>query len=154
MPAGAPAVHIMSAYMRRALELAAAGVGKTGENPSVGCVIVRDDYIMGEGCTADGGRPHAEELALADAWDGARGGDVYLTLEPCAKRSTGAMSCADRLIEAGVARVVIAARDPHPYAAGIGIERLRAAGVVVEVGLLEDEARAQNAAFFAKWDKP
>jgi pyrimidine deaminase RibD-like protein len=138
--------------MRRALELAAAGVGKTGDNPSVGCVIVRDEYVMGEGATADGGRPHAEELALDDSGDGARGGEVYLTLEPCAKRSTGAMSCADRLIEAGVTRVVIAARDPHPFAAGVGIERLKAAGVVVEVGLLEADARAQNADFFAKWD--
>ena len=106
---------------------------------------------MGEGATGDGGRPHAEELALNEAIDGARGADVFVTLEPCAKRSTGAMSCADRLIEAGVTRVVIAARDPHPYAAGAGIERLRAAGVMVEVGLFEDEARAQNAAFFAKW---
>jgi len=137
--------------MRRALELAARGVGRTGDNPSVGCVIVRDDAVMGEGATGDGGRPHAEELALNEAIDGARGADVFVTLEPCAKRSTGAMSCADRLIEAGVTRVVIAARDPHPYAAGAGIERLRAAGVMVEVGLFEDEARAQNAAFFAKW---
>ena len=106
---------------------------------------------MGEGATAEGGRPHAEELALAQASEGARGGDVYVTLEPCAKRSNGALSCADRLIEAGVTRVVIAARDPHPYAAGVGIERLRAAGIVVEVGVLEAEARAQNADFFAKW---
>lgn len=137
--------------MRRALELAAPGVGKTGDNPSVGCVIVRDDTVMGEGATAEGGRPHAEELVLAQASEGARGGDVYVTLEPCAKRSTGEMSCADRLIEAGVTRVVIAARDPHPNAAGVGIERLRAAGVVVELGLFEAEVRAQNADFFAKW---
>jgi pyrimidine deaminase RibD-like protein len=106
---------------------------------------------MGEGATAEGGRPHAEELALTQASDGARGGEVFVTVEPCAKRSTGAMSCADRLIEAGVARVVIAARDPHPFAAGVGIERLRAAGVAVELGPLEAEARAQNADFFAKW---
>ena len=137
--------------MQRALELAAAGLGQTGDNPSVGCVIVRDEASMGEGATSNGGRPHAEELALAQAGEGARGGDVYVTLEPCAKRSSGAMSCADRLIEAGVARVVIAARDPHPFAAGVGIERLRAAGVTVEVGLFEAEARAQNAEFFAKW---
>lgn len=137
--------------MRRALELAARGVRRTGENPSVGCVIVKAGAIVGEGATAEGGRPHAEEVALAAAGERARGGDAYVTLEPCAKRSTGAVSCADRLIEAGVARVVIAARDPHPYAAGVGIERLRAAGVVVEIGVLEDEARAQNADFFAKW---
>jgi pyrimidine deaminase RibD-like protein len=123
------------ANMRRALELAALGVGRTGDNPSVGCVIVRDGALMGEGATAEGGRPHAEELALTQASEGARGGDVFVTLEPCAKRSTGAMSCADRLIEAGVARVVIAA------------------GVQVEVGLMEKEARAQNAGFFAKWER-
>jgi diaminohydroxyphosphoribosylaminopyrimidine deaminase/5-amino-6-(5-phosphoribosylamino)uracil reductase len=141
------------ANMRRALELAAPGVGRTGDNPSVGCVIVRDGALMGEGATAEGGRPHAEELALTQASEGARGGDVFVTLEPCAKRSTGAMSCADRLIEAGVARVVIAVRDPHPFASGVGLERLRAAGVRVEIGLLEAEARAQNAAFFASVEK-
>jgi diaminohydroxyphosphoribosylaminopyrimidine deaminase/5-amino-6-(5-phosphoribosylamino)uracil reductase len=141
----------MSTYMQRALELAAARVGKTGDNPSVGCVIVKDGVAVGEGATAEGGRPHAEELALGAAKDKARGATAYVTLEPCAKRSTGAMSCADRLIDAGVSRVVIAARDPHPYAAGVGIERLRAAGVQVEIGLFEEEARAQNADFFATW---
>lgn len=139
--------------MRRALSLAAPGVGFTGDNPSVGCVIVKGGVIVGEGATAAGGRPHAEETALPPAGD-IRGATAYVTLEPCAKRSTGAMSCADRLIGAGVARVVIAARDPHPYAAGVGIERLRAAGIAVEVGLFEAEARALNAAFFAKWGKP
>lgn len=141
----------MSAYMQRALELAAANVGKTGDNPSVGCVIVRDELVIGEGATAEGGRPHAEELALSAADERARGAIAYVSVEPCAKRSTGATSCADRLIEAGVARVVIATRDPHPLANGVGIERLRAAGVVVDLGVLEAEARAQNAAFFAKW---
>jgi pyrimidine deaminase RibD-like protein len=137
--------------MQRALELAAAGVGQTGDNPSVGCVIVKDGAVIGEGATARGGRPHAEEQALAQAGAGARGADVYVTLEPCAKRSTGGTSCADLLIGAGVTRVVIAASDPHPYAAGVGVERLRAAGVLVEHGLMEAEARAQNANFFAKW---
>jgi pyrimidine deaminase RibD-like protein len=137
--------------MRRALELAAFGVGRTGDNPSVGCVIVKDGAVAGEGATAEGGRPHAEENALAQAGLIARGASAFVTVEPCAKRSTGAMSCADRLIDAGVARVVIAARDPHPFASGVGIERLRAAGVQVEIGLMEAEARAQNAEFFAKW---
>lgn len=140
-----------AAHMRRALALAAPGVGRTGENPSVGCVIVRDDAVIGEGATADGGRPHAEEIALAKAGANARGATVYVTLEPCARRSAGGTSCTDLLIQAGVVRVVIAARDPHPYAAGAGIERLRAAGVEVEIGLVEAEARAQNAAFFAQW---
>jgi pyrimidine deaminase RibD-like protein len=138
--------------MRRALALAAPGVGRTGENPSVGCVILAGGVVVGEGATAEGGRPHAEELALTQAGAAARGADVYVTLEPCAHRSTGGVACSDLLIGVGVARVVIAARDPHPYAAGVGVERLRAAGVRVEVGVMEAEARAQNAEFFAKWD--
>jgi diaminohydroxyphosphoribosylaminopyrimidine deaminase/5-amino-6-(5-phosphoribosylamino)uracil reductase len=142
-----------AAHMTRALALAAPGVGRTGENPSVGCVIVKDGAIVGEGATAASGRPHAEEQALARAGDAARGADVYVTVEPCAHRSTGATACADLLIAAGVGRVVIAARDPHPYASGVGVERLRAAGVTVDIGLLETEARAQNAAFFAQWER-
>jgi diaminohydroxyphosphoribosylaminopyrimidine deaminase/5-amino-6-(5-phosphoribosylamino)uracil reductase len=142
------------AFMRRALALAAPGLGRTGDNPSVGCAIVKDDAVVGEGATAMGGRPHAEELAIAAAGDRARGATAYLTLEPCAHRSTGAVSCSDLLIQAHVARVVIAARDPHPMAAGVGVERLRAAGVAVEIGMMEKDARAQNASFFAKWDKP
>jgi diaminohydroxyphosphoribosylaminopyrimidine deaminase/5-amino-6-(5-phosphoribosylamino)uracil reductase len=139
--------------MLRALALAATGVGNTGENPSVGCVIESNGVVVAEAATAPGGRPHAEEQALAQAADRARGATAYITLEPCAHRSTGAASCADLLIQARVGRVVIAARDPHPMAAGVGIERLRAAGVHVEIGLMESEARAQNADFFAKWDK-
>ena len=140
-----------SAHMKRALELAAPGAGATGDNPSVGCVIVAGGVVVGEGATAAGGRPHAEELALAAAGDRARGADVYVTLEPCARRSTGGASCADLLIGAGVARVLIATGDPHPFAAGVGVERLRAAGVVVESGVLGAEARALNADFFSKW---
>lgn len=139
-------------FMQRALALAALGVGRTGENPSVGCVVVRDGAVVGEGATADGGRPHAEELALVQAGEAARDAAVYVTLEPCAKRSAGTTACADLLIAAGVARVVIAASDPHPFAAGVGVERLRAAGAVVEIGLCEAEARALNADFFAKWE--
>jgi diaminohydroxyphosphoribosylaminopyrimidine deaminase/5-amino-6-(5-phosphoribosylamino)uracil reductase len=141
------------AHMRHALALAAAGVGQTGDNPTVGCVVVRDGAVVGEGATAEGGRPHAEELALAQAGDAARGAVVYVTLEPCAKRSNGGVSCADLLIGAGVARVVIAAGDPHPFAAGVGVERLQAAGVAVESGLCDAEARAVNADFFARWDR-
>jgi diaminohydroxyphosphoribosylaminopyrimidine deaminase/5-amino-6-(5-phosphoribosylamino)uracil reductase len=139
-------------FMRRALLLAERGVGLTGENPSVGCVLVRDGAVLSEARTADSGRPHAEEHAIAQAGD-VRGATAYVTLEPCAKRSTGAASCTDQLIQAGVARVVIAAGDPHPFAAGVGVERLRAAGIQVEIGLMQEEARAQNADFFAKWDK-
>jgi pyrimidine deaminase RibD-like protein len=142
------------AFMQRALALAAPGVGRTGANPSVGCVIVKDGFVAGEGATAVEGRPHAEELALSQAGVNARGATAYITLEPCAKRSTSASSCSDRLIQAGIARAVIATGDPHPFAAGVGVERLRAAGVAVELGLMQAEARAQNAAFFAQWDKP
>lgn len=138
--------------MRHALQVAAQGVGQTGDNPSVGCVIVRDGVVIAEARTGDGGRPHAEEqaLTLADA----RGATAYVTLEPCAKRTSGSMSCADRLIKEGIARVVIAASDPHPFAAGAGVERLRSAGITVEQGLMAEEARAQNADFFARWSKP
>lgn len=139
------------AFMRRALDLSARNVGATGDNPSVGCVIVKDGAVTGEGVTQAGGRPHAEEMALGDA--SAHGATAYVTLEPCAKRTSGAPSCSDLLITAGVARVVIAARDPHPFADSAGIARMRAAGIVVEIGLLEAEARAQNAEFFAKWSK-
>jgi diaminohydroxyphosphoribosylaminopyrimidine deaminase/5-amino-6-(5-phosphoribosylamino)uracil reductase len=138
-------------FMQRALALAARGVGRTGENPSVGCVVVRDGAVVGEGATAEGGRPHAEELALAEAGEAARGAVVYVTLEPCARRSAGTIACADLLIAAGVARVVVAAGDPHPFAAGVGVERLRAAAVSVESGVLEAEARTLNSDFFAKW---
>ncbi len=139
--------------MRRALELATAHVGQTGDNPSVGCVIVRDGAIIGEGVTGVGGRPHAEEVALAQAGEAARGAFAFVTLEPCAQRSTGGAACSDLLLRADVSRVVIAARDPHPMAAGAGVERLRAAGIAVEFGLMEAEARAQNTDFFARWDK-
>lgn len=142
-----------AAHMRRALELATHAAGRTGENPAVGCVVVKDGAVIGEGATAEGGRPHAEESALAQAGARARGATAYITLEPCAKRSSGGVSCTDLLIQAGVARVAIAARDPHPFAAGVGIERLRAAGVHVEIGLFEAEARALNAAFFARWER-
>lgn len=141
------------AFMRRALNLARANVGATGDNPSVGCVIVADGVVAGEAATGVGGRPHAEEAALLVAGDRARGATAYVTLEPCAQRSSGALSCTDLLIGAGVARVVIAAGDPHPYAAGAGVVRLHVAGIVVETGVLEAEARALNADFFAKWDR-
>ncbi len=141
------------AHMQRALQLAAAQAGRTGDNPAVGCTLVKGGAVIAEAATAAGGRPHAEEQALTQAGEDARGAIAYVTLEPCARRMSGAPSCADLLIQAGIARVVIAARDPHPYAAGAGIEGMRAAGIAVEIGLMEAEARSQNAAFFAKWDK-
>ena len=137
--------------MSGALALAAAQLGRTGENPSVGCVIVADGVVVGAGATGEGGRPHAEEVALTQAGARATGAVAYITLEPCAQRSSGAASCADLLLKAGVARVVIATRDPHPNAAGRGIALLEQAGIAVEIGVMEDEARALNAAFLARW---
>jgi diaminohydroxyphosphoribosylaminopyrimidine deaminase/5-amino-6-(5-phosphoribosylamino)uracil reductase len=138
--------------MQRALALAVQGIGRTGANPTVGCVIVKDGVVVGEGATADGGRPHAEELALQQAGARARGAMAYITLEPCAKRSSGDLSCSDLLIQCGVVRVVLGVGDPHPFAAGVGVERLRAASIQVDVGVLAGEARAQNRAFFAQWE--
>lgn len=129
------------AHMRRAIALARTNLGRTAENPAVGCVIVGGDEVVGEGATGEGGRPHAEEVALHEAGARARGAVAYVTLEPCAERSSGAASCSARLVSAGLARVVIACEDASPYAAGAGVERLRAAGVTVEVGVLAEEAQ-------------
>ena len=133
--------------MRRALELARTHLGKTAPNPSVGCVIVKDGLVVAEGTTGVGGAPHAEEIALDAAGDAAEGATVYVTLEPCRQRSSGRPSCSTRLIEAGVARTVIACRDPHPLADG-GAARLTDLGVDVTEGVCEAEGRAVNAGFF------
>ena len=127
-------------FLRRAIEVALPHVGLTAPNPTVGCVLVQGGQIVSEAVTGVGGRPHAEEQAVEIAGEAAGGSTAYVTLEPCGQRSSGAPSCAERLIEAGVVRVVAACRDPHPYASGRGPDRLRAAGVPVEVGLLADEA--------------
>ena len=139
--------------MANALALARRGLGLTWPNPSVGCIIVSPaGEIVSRSWTAPGGRPHAEAVALEAARDRARGATLYVTLEPCAHAGRGA-PCADAIVAAGVARVVVAMGDPDPRTAGNGIERLRAAGIAVEIGLMEAEARARNAAFFAKWDQ-
>lgn len=126
--------------MTRAIELGHGQMGRTWPNPSVGCVIVKDGRVIGEGATGDGGRPHAEEVALGKAGAAARGATAYVTLEPCGQRSTGTASCGQRLVEAGVARVVYACADPSPLASHKGPTRLQAAGIEVEAGLLRDEA--------------
>lgn len=127
-------------WMARAIDLAKARMGETWPNPSVGCVIVKDDEVLAEAATAPGGRPHAEEQAVPAAGARARGATAYVTLEPCGARSSGRTSCSHFLIEAGVARVVIAAVDPSPFASGRGVERLKKAGLEVDTGLLADEA--------------
>lgn len=129
------------AWMRRAIALARARVGLTGDNPSVGCVIVRDGVVLGEAATAEGGRPHAEEQALDQAGAAARGATAYVTLEPCGERSAGHASCGARLVDAGVNRVVAACADASALAAGRGPQRLTTAGVVYDLGLLRAEAQ-------------
>ena len=119
--------------------LAQRGEGRTAPNPAVGCVIVRDGRIIGQGRTNDGGRPHAETVALAEAGLAANGATAYVTLEPCAHHGK-TPPCADALIDAGIARVVVAAGDPDPRVAGSGVNRLVDAGVTVDQGVLEDVA--------------
>ncbi|MFF3324108.1 bifunctional diaminohydroxyphosphoribosylaminopyrimidine deaminase/5-amino-6-(5-phosphoribosylamino)uracil reductase RibD [Streptomyces sp. NPDC002889] len=132
--------------MRRAIRLAARGLGSTSPNPVVGCVITdAAGQIAGEGFHQRAGGPHAEVHALRAAGDSARGGTAYVTLEPC--NHTGRTGpCAQALVDAGIARVVYAVADPNPQATG-GADTLRAAGVEVESGLLEDEADAGNIAW-------
>jgi diaminohydroxyphosphoribosylaminopyrimidine deaminase/5-amino-6-(5-phosphoribosylamino)uracil reductase len=129
-------------WMRRAIALASANVGLTADNPSVGCVIVKDGAVVGEAVTAPGGRPHAEEQALQIAGPAAKGATAYVTLEPCGERSSGAPSCSELLVEAGVARVVVASADSSPLASGRGVRRLREAGIATDLGLLAGEAAA------------
>lgn len=134
------------AHMRAALALARRGLGDTWPNPSVGCVIVREGRVVGRGWTQPGGRPHAETEALRRAGDLARGATAYVTLEPCSHHGR-TPPCCNALIAAGIARVVVALRDPDPRVDGRGVATLRAAGIAVEEGLLEAEARALNAGF-------
>jgi len=128
------------AFMGRAIELAKSRMGQTWPNPAVGCVIVKDGMVVAEAATAAGGRPHAEEQAVPDAGDAARGATAYVTLEPCGARSSGRKSCSHFLTDAGIARVVIGAFDPSPFASGRGVERLRSEGLQVDTGVMEAEA--------------
>lgn len=133
--------------MRRALELAARGRGRTSPNPMVGCVLVSPEgEVVGEGWHPFAGGPHAEAAALAAAGDAARGATAYVTLEPCDHHGR-TPPCTEALIEAGVAEVVIAHLDPDPRVSGRGVERLEAAGVRVSVGTLAAEAEALNEAY-------
>ncbi len=135
--------------MAMALALAARGLGNVWPNPAVGCVLVKDGRVLGRGWTQPGGRPHAESEALLRAGAAARGSTAYVTLEPCNHHGR-TPPCVDALLAAGVARTVIAAVDPDPRVNGAGIDRLRAAGMIVEVGCAESEARGLNAGFFLR----
>jgi diaminohydroxyphosphoribosylaminopyrimidine deaminase/5-amino-6-(5-phosphoribosylamino)uracil reductase len=140
-----------AAYMARALELARKGVYSTHPNPRVGCVIVKDGAIVGEGWHVRAGEPHAEVHALRQAGDKAKDGTAYVTLEPCSHHGR-TPPCADALVNAGVARVVAAMQDPNPDVAGRGLLRLMNAGIAVQSGVLEGEARALNKGFLKRME--
>ncbi len=139
-------------YMALALTLGRRGMGRVWPNPAVGCILVKDGRVIGRGWTQDGGRPHAETVALAQAGAAARGADVYVTLEPCAH--TGQTPpCCDALIEAGVARVVVALQDPDTRVAGRGLARLKAAGIAVVSGVLQEAAARDHAGFLSRIER-
>ena len=136
-------------FMGQALELAGRGLYSTTPNPRVGCLIVRDGTIVGAGWHEKAGMPHAEALALKAAGARARGATLYVNLEPCSHHGR-TPPCADAIVDSGVTRVVAAVQDPNPQVAGAGFSKLRAAGIAVEQGLREAEARELNVGFFAR----
>ncbi|MEL6792651.1 MAG: bifunctional diaminohydroxyphosphoribosylaminopyrimidine deaminase/5-amino-6-(5-phosphoribosylamino)uracil reductase RibD [Pseudomonadota bacterium] len=136
-------------WMRAAIAIGRRGLGRVWPNPAVGCVIVNETGLIGRGWTQPGGRPHAEAMALAQAGEAARGATAYVSLEPCAHHGK-TPPCADALAAAGVARVVSPMEDPDPRVAGRGFAALRAAGVIVETGLLTREAEAANEGFLMR----
>ncbi|WP_043527472.1 bifunctional diaminohydroxyphosphoribosylaminopyrimidine deaminase/5-amino-6-(5-phosphoribosylamino)uracil reductase RibD [Litchfieldella xinjiangensis] len=139
-------------WMARALTLARHGLYTTDPNPRVGCVLVRDGHVVGEGFHRRAGEPHAEINALHAAGEAARGATAYVTLEPCAHHGrTG--PCADALVEAGVARVVVAMQDPNPQVAGAGLAIMRDAGIDVITGILEHESRRLNPGFLSRMER-
>jgi diaminohydroxyphosphoribosylaminopyrimidine deaminase/5-amino-6-(5-phosphoribosylamino)uracil reductase len=136
--------------MGAALALSERTRGRTAPNPNVGCLLVAGDRIVARGWTQPGGRPHAEAMALAAAGDAARGATAYVTLEPCAHVSPRGPACADLLVAAGVARVVVALGDPDPRTNGAGIARLRDAGIAVVTGIRAAEAARGMAGFLTR----
>ena len=138
--------------MQHALTLGRRALGTTGSRPAVGCVIVRDGIVVGAGSTGEGGAPHAEAVALAVAGEGARGANVYVTLEPCSHHGA-TPPCADALVASGVARVVVAIADPDPRVDGRGLKRLHEAGIAVETGLLAKVARRELDGFLSRMTK-
>src|SRR3954466_722160 len=142
-------MHDEWSWMERALALAERGRGAVEPNPLVGAVVVRDGTCVGEGWHQRYGGPHAEVHALAAAAEAARGATLYVTLEPCCHFGK-TPPCTDAVLAAGVRRVVASMADPFPRVAGGGLDRLRAAGLEVEVGLLEDEARRLNAPYLKR----
>ena len=138
-----------AAWIGAALALGERGRGRTAPNPSVGCVIVSDGIVVGRGWTQPSGRPHAEAMALAQAGDAARGATAYVTLEPCAAPGRGP-ACAGALIDAGIARVVVAADDPFPAVDGKGYRALAEAGIAVTRGIRAADAERAMAGFLTR----
>ncbi|RME13010.1 MAG: bifunctional diaminohydroxyphosphoribosylaminopyrimidine deaminase/5-amino-6-(5-phosphoribosylamino)uracil reductase RibD, partial [Aquificota bacterium] len=134
-------------FMKRALELALLRKGLTHPNPAVGCVIVKEGEIVAEGYHERAGMPHAEVVALERAGERAKDATLYVTLEPCTHFGR-TPPCTDAIIKAGIKRVVVATLDPNPLVSGRGVERLRNAGIEVQVGVLEEEAKRLNEDFF------
>lgn len=151
-PAADAATSLDACHMRRALALAERGMATTRPNPRVGCVLAHGERVVGEGWHQRAGGPHAEVFALRQAGSEAAGSTAYVTLEPCAHHGR-TPPCADALVEAGVARVVVACEDPNPRVDGRGIDRLRAAGIEVESGLLHGEARELNRGFLSRLER-
>lgn len=142
----------LTTHMRRALRLAAKGAGRTSPNPLVGALVVRDGSVVGEGWHRAAGEAHAEVNALADAGPRADGATLVVTLEPCSHRGR-TPPCVEAIRGAGIARVVAAMRDPFPKVDGRGFRALRASGIAVEHGLLEDEARRLNEGFISRIER-
>lgn len=139
-------------WMARALQLAEQGLYTTDPNPRVGCVIVKDGELIGEGAHLKAGEPHAEVHALRMAGEQARGGTAYVTLEPCSHHGK-TPPCAEALVKAGVGRVVAAMQDPNPLVAGRGLARLQDVGIDTAHGLLESQARALNPGFISRMER-
>lgn len=139
-------------YMREAIRLSETHVGRTGPNPSVGCVIVKDGEIVGRGVTALGGRPHAEPQAIAEAGERARGATAYVTLEPCSHHGK-TPPCANAIVAAGIARVVVAVADPDPRVSGRGLKILADADIEVTIGILQKEARRAMGGYLTRQTK-
>ncbi|MCG8649527.1 MAG: bifunctional diaminohydroxyphosphoribosylaminopyrimidine deaminase/5-amino-6-(5-phosphoribosylamino)uracil reductase RibD [Pirellulales bacterium] len=136
-------------FMRKAIDLAKEGLGHVEPNPMVGCVIVRDQTVLGAGYHEHFGGPHAEVRALAACGEDAEGATAYVTLEPCCHHGK-TPPCADALIKAGIQRVVVAMEDPFPQVDGGGLRQLAAAGIQVDVGVMRDEAESLNAAYLKR----
>ncbi|MGH6706560.1 MAG: bifunctional diaminohydroxyphosphoribosylaminopyrimidine deaminase/5-amino-6-(5-phosphoribosylamino)uracil reductase RibD [Sphingomicrobium sp.] len=139
--------------MGEAARLGEAARGRTAPNPNVGSIIVKEGKVVGRGATGDGGRPHAEAVALAEAGKQAKGATLYTTLEPCAHASDRGPTCSAIIPESGIARVVVALKDPDPRTAGQGIEMLRKAGIEVKAGVGKQAARDSMSGYFSRIER-